>query len=63
MIVQSPEVGIMCIPYWPAGTSCPPTVTGELKAMTVFSLAPARQTESKGTSLPHTSRPAAAGRS
>jgi hypothetical protein len=36
----------MWTPYRPAGRSLPPTRTGELKAMTVFSFAPARQTES-----------------
>ncbi len=47
----------MWMPYLPAGSGCPCTLAGELSDSTVFSLAPARQTESYGTSLPHTSRP------
>ncbi len=62
MTVQLWAVGIMCSPYDPAASWWPPTVTGLVNVMTVFSLAPARQTSFQGTSLPHTSRLFTAGR-
>src|SRR4029078_2829411 len=62
MTVQLWAVGIMCSPYAPAASWWPPTVTGVVNVMTVFSLAPARQTSLQGTSLPKTSRLFTAGR-
>jgi hypothetical protein len=62
MALQVVGVGITCSPYRPAGSCVPPIMKAEVEDTTVFSLAPARPTESDRTYPPQIFLPFTAGR-